>query len=87
VEYINIAIFCQIGRLTAVSFFIVKNYRREIYAATTGVPGFIPVNNFPSDIYGCGGGLHVPSINAPQLLEIYCHYFVCAADARSVSDS
>jgi len=42
-------------------------------AATTVVPYFSsPVKNSPCDIYGCGGGLHVASINAPQLLEIYC---------------
>ena len=41
----------------------------------------------PYEICGCGGGLLVASINALHLLEIYYRYFVCAADARSVSDS
>jgi len=34
----------------------------------------LPVNapSPPSEIYGCGGGLLVTSINATYLLEIYC---------------
>ena len=47
------------------------------------------VKNSPPlcEICGCGGGLLVVSANAPHLLEIYCCYFVCAADTQSVSDS
>ena len=41
----------------------------------------------PFEIYGCGGGLLVASINATDLLEINCCYLLCAADARCVSDS
>jgi len=46
----------------------------------------LPWETSSCEIYGCGGGLLMAFINVPYLLEIYCCYLVCAADARSVSD-
>ena len=54
-------------------------------AAPTAVPCFLPVRNSLCDVYGCGGGLHVTSINAPQLLEIYCRYFILTHDLSAIA--
>ena len=82
--------------LCPMCFFPVKNYPpwnlclvsymflpREIYAWCPIC--FSAVYTTPSVVYACGW--RVTSINASQLLEMYCYCFVSAADARSFSDS
>ena len=52
-----------------------------------------PWKTIPCEIYACGSGHHhrCPICVLPHkkifALKIYCCYFVCAADAQSVSDS
>jgi len=86
IGYINVCIFSR-EKLSPVKNCPVK-FLRATAAANNGVPHvFSPCKTLPCDIYGCGGGLHVSSINAPRLLKIYCCYLVRAADVQSVSGS
>jgi len=72
-----------------ISFQTVYVFGRTVCILYVSSPRNPPREKLPPlcEICGCGGGLLVVSANAPHLLEIYCCYFVCAADTQSVSDS